>query len=104
MNMDDMKLFAKNEKELVTLIQSMWIYSQDMGMEFWIEKCAMLIMKIGKRYMTEGIEQPKSRKNKNAPGKGNVQILGNIGSGHHQVEMKERVSQENEKTTRNETI
>ena len=27
-------------------------------MEFSIEKCAMLIMKIGKRHLTEGVELP----------------------------------------------
>ena len=30
MYMDDIKLFAKNEKELETLIQTVRIYSQDM--------------------------------------------------------------------------
>ena len=56
--MDDIKLFAKNEKELETLIQAVRIYSQDIGMEFGIEKCAMLVMKSGKRHMTEGIQLP----------------------------------------------
>ena len=32
--MDDIKLFAKNEKEQETLIHSVRIYSQDIGMEF----------------------------------------------------------------------
>ena len=27
-------------------------------MEFGIEKCAMLVMKSGKRHMREGVEQP----------------------------------------------
>ena len=38
MYMDDIKLFSKNEKELETLIQAVRIYSQDIGMEFGIEK------------------------------------------------------------------
>ena len=59
MYMDDIKLFAKNEKELETLIHAVRIYSQDIGMEFGIEKCAMLVMKSGKRHMTDGIELPK---------------------------------------------
>ena len=58
MDMDDIKLFAKNEKELETLIQAVRIYSPDIMMEFGIEKCAMLIMRSGKRHMTEGIELP----------------------------------------------
>ena len=48
MYMDDIKLFAKNEKELETVIQVVRIYGQDIGMEFDIEKCTILIMKIGK--------------------------------------------------------
>ena len=46
----------KNEKELETLIHAVRIYSQDIGMEFGIEKCAMLVIKSGKRHMTDGIE------------------------------------------------
>ena len=39
MYMDDIKLFAKkNEKELGNLIQNIRTYSQDIGMEFGIEK------------------------------------------------------------------
>ena len=45
---DDIKLFAKKEKELEILIQTVRIYSQDIGMEFVIEKCSMLVMKSGK--------------------------------------------------------
>ena len=62
MNVDNIKLFAKNKIELETLIQTVRIYSQDRGMEFGIEKCTMLVMKSGKRYMREGIEQPKQEK------------------------------------------
>ena len=52
--MNDTKLFAKNEKELAT--QAVRIYNQCIGMEFGIEKCAMLIIKSGKQQMTEGME------------------------------------------------
>ena len=62
MYMDDIKLFAKNEKELETLIHAVRIYSQDIGMEFGIEKCAMLVMKSGKRHMTDGMELPNHDK------------------------------------------
>ena len=58
MYMDDIKLFAKNEKELETLIHTVRIYSKDIGVEFSTEKCAMLIMRNGKRQMTEGMELP----------------------------------------------
>ena len=60
--MDDIKLFAKNEKELETLIHTVRMYSQDIGMKFGIEKCALLVMKSGKRHLTDGIELPNQDK------------------------------------------
>ena len=61
MYMDNIKLFAKSEKEGETLIQTIRIYSQDIEMEFGIEKCTMLIMKSGKRQLT-GVELPNQKK------------------------------------------
>ena len=49
-------------KVLETLIQAMKIDCGDIGMEFGIEKCAILIMKSGKRQMTEGIELANEEK------------------------------------------
>ena len=54
MYMDYIKLFAKNQREMETLMHTVRIYSQDM--EFGIEKCAMLVMKSGKRPLTDGME------------------------------------------------
>ena len=48
MYMDDIKLFAKNEKDLEALIDAVRIYNQDIGMGFSIEKYAMIVMKSGK--------------------------------------------------------
>ena len=56
---DDIKLNAKNEKELGTLIYAVRIYSRDIGMEFRIGKSAMLIMKSGKRHLTDRMELQK---------------------------------------------
>ena len=39
----------KNENKMETLIQMIRIYSQDIRMELGIEKCAILIMKYGKK-------------------------------------------------------
>ena len=60
--MDVIKLFTKNKKELETLIHTVRIYSQDIGIEFGIEKCTMLIMKSGKWHRTDGMEQPNQNK------------------------------------------
>ena len=67
MYMDDFKLFSKNKKELETLIQAVTIYSDDIRMEFGLEKCTMLIMKSGKRQMTEGIELQNQEKKIKSP-------------------------------------
>ena len=48
MYMDNIKVFRKNEKGLETQIETISIYSKDIGMEFGIEKCAMLIRKMWK--------------------------------------------------------
>ena len=58
--MDDIKQLAKNGKELKTLIHAVRIFCQDIGMEFGIEKCAMLVMKSGKRHLN-GMGTTKSR-------------------------------------------
>ena len=97
MYVDDIKLIAKNEKELETLIHIVRIYSQDIGMEFSIEKCAMLVRKSGKRHMTDGMEEPNQD---NAQRKQNLQILGHLGGWYHQTSGNERrkskrISQEN---------
>ena len=57
--MDDIKVFAKKEKELETLMQTVRIYSQDIGIEFGIEECVILVTKSGKRHIKEGVELPK---------------------------------------------
>ena len=47
--MNDIKIFAKNEKELEPLIKTIRIFSQDIRMEFGIEKCTILIIKKKRR-------------------------------------------------------
>ena len=46
--MDDLKLFAKNEKQLESLIHTVRIFSDDIRMEFGLAKCALLVMKRGR--------------------------------------------------------
>ena len=50
------------KKELETLIQAVTIYSDDIKMEFGIEKCAMFIMRNGKRQKMEEIKLPNQEK------------------------------------------
>ena len=56
--MDDSKLFAKEEAGLDALIQTVRVFSSDIGMEFGIEKCVVVIMKRGKMSNSNGIKLP----------------------------------------------
>ena len=56
--MDDLKLYAKNEKELDTLVQTVRIFSEDIGMGFGIQKCAMVKLIRGQIVETSGIALP----------------------------------------------
>ena len=42
--MYDLKIYSHNEKELDPTVQTILIFSKDMGMEFGIEKYAMLVI------------------------------------------------------------
>ena len=42
--MNDLKLYSRNEKELDLLVRATCIFSEDIGMKFGIEKCAMLVI------------------------------------------------------------
>ena len=91
MYVDDIKVFAKNEKELETLIQAVRIYSQDTGMEFGIEKCAMLIMKSGKRHMAERMELVNQEKIRTLGEKETYKCLGILKADTiKQAEIKEK--------------
>ena len=40
--MDDLKLYGKNEREIESLVQSVRIYSEDIAVEFGVQKCAFI--------------------------------------------------------------
>ena len=42
--MGDLKLYVKNEKGLDLLAQTVRIFSDDIGMEFGIDKCPTLVL------------------------------------------------------------
>ena len=46
--MDDLKLCSRSEKGLDSLVQTARAFSEDIEIEFGIEKCAMLVMEKGK--------------------------------------------------------
>lgn len=59
--MVDLKLYGSNEKELNSLVHTVRVFSSDIGMDFGIEKCAMMVRKRGKLDMSEGIRLPDGR-------------------------------------------
>ena len=56
--MDDLKLFGRTEKELEKLVDLVGVYSRDIGMEFGIDKCGVLVIRKGVKVRTEGIVLP----------------------------------------------
>ena len=78
----------KNE----TLIHIIRIYSQDIGMEFSIEKCALIVMKSGKRHLTDGTEQPNQDKIRTLAENETYKYLGILEADTiKQVEMKNKI-------------
>ena len=53
---DNLKLYSQSEKGLDSLVQIVRVFSEDIGMEFGIEKCAMLVMEKGNIMKSVGIE------------------------------------------------
>ena len=54
--MDNLKFYSRSEKELDSLVQTIRVFSKDIGMEFGIEKCAILVREKGKIVKSVGIE------------------------------------------------
>ena len=107
MYMDDIKLFAKTEKELETNTRSQNTQS---GYRNGIWHTKMRHASNEKWKMTHYRRKTtKSRQNSNAQRKGNLRILGEIGNWHHQTRRDERknlerIFQKNQKVTRDKTI
>ena len=58
LSMDDLKLLGKSYEEMDSLMQTAHTFSTDIGMEFGIKKCGMLVRKRGKIAKMEGIALP----------------------------------------------
>ena len=101
MYMDGIKIFAKNEKELETLIHAVRIYCQDIGMEFVIEKYAMLVMKSGKRHMIYGMDLPNHDKIRTLRENETYKYLGILEADTiKQVQTKDKIREEYPRRTR----
>ena len=77
-------------------------------MEFGIEKCALIVMKSGKRHLTDGIELPNQDKIRTLAEE-NYKYLGILEADNiKQVEMKSKIQKEYlrkiKKTTRDKSL
>ena len=56
--MDDLKLFGKSNNEIDSLVQTVFTYSEDIGIEIDLKKCGVVILKKGKLVKFDGIYLP----------------------------------------------
>ena len=59
--MNDLNLYAKNEKGLESLVQTVEIFSDDIAMEFGISKCAVVVLRRRKITKLDGISLSHER-------------------------------------------
>ena len=103
------KLFAKNEKEVVNLIQTVKFNCLDIGKEFFSYKCAMIIMNCEKKTNNVANKIVKSGKIQNAYRERKLYVLVYIGNGRHQTTRYERKNKKivlptNKKASQNITL
>ena len=91
--MDDIKLFAKNDNEIDSLVHTVRICSSDIGMEMGISKCALVTMKRGKHVKSLGIKLPRDEEIADADSRGykylGILELDSIMSGDMKAKVKE---------------
>ena len=59
--MDDLKLYSKSQKALDSIFQTVTIFSEDIGFQFGINKCPLLVMKKGKIVKSDSIQLPNDK-------------------------------------------
>ena len=74
--MDDLKLYGRSEKGWDSLVQTVRVFSKDIGLEFGVEKCAILVVEKGKVVKSVGIELPDGKVIKSLQGGENYKYLG----------------------------
>ncbi|CAB4045859.1 Hypothetical predicted protein, partial [Paramuricea clavata] len=76
--MDALKLFGKNKEQIDSLAKTVHIVGKDIGMEFGMKKCGMLVMKRGKIVECNGIQLPDEETIKEKGGRGLISCEGCI--------------------------
>ena len=92
--MDDIKLYGKSEKELEALVELVRVFSRDIGMEFGLDKCAVLSIRKGVKVHCDGIGLPSGEAMKELDENG-YKYLGVLeGADIMNREMKKKVKEE----------
>ena len=60
LNMDNINLYARSERDINSLIHLTRIYSKDIRMSFGLDKYSRIISKRAKVITTDGVELPES--------------------------------------------
>ena len=92
---DDLKLYAKNDRILEEMINTTHIFSSDIGMTFGIEKCAKVTLKKGKQIYANNINLTQDLTVQDLDQETNYKYLGIEESGNISHEkMKEKIRKE----------
>ena len=92
--MDDIKLYGKSETELEALVELVRVFSRDIGMEFGLDKCAVLSIRKGVKVHCDGIGLPSGEAMKELDENG-YKYLGVLeGADIMNREMKKKVKEE----------
>jgi len=93
--MDDLKLIAKSEEEIQKQIQTVKTFSDDIHMEFGLEKCAKITFKRGKLTHSQNLVIDINRETEELEqGKMYKYLRIEEGEGIQHQQMKERLKQE----------
>ena len=91
---DDLKLFAKSKKQIDSLVQTVHIFSENIGMQLEIKTCGVLIMDRGKDIKSDDIRLPDGQDMKDIDETGNT-YLGILETDKiNEKEMKRKCSKE----------
>ena len=53
LHMNDLKLFGKTKRDMESLMNTVRLFSEDIGMQFGVDKCAITALKRGKHYSSK---------------------------------------------------
>ena len=98
--MDDLKLYARSDRELNSLVNTVKIFSDDIGMSFGMDKCKIVSVKKGKMIDVDSIELPGGEKMSQIENEG-YKYLGMIQDSQIRTgEMKEKLDKEYKRRVR----